>query len=431
MWMTKFKTISLAVCVAALLSGVADFWLHFALAQPSAPAPRSAKPVDPAQVKADKPVVVKGNTAFACDLYAKLRGQEGNLFCSPYSISTALAMTYTGARTQTADQMAKTLHFSLEQGRLHPAFAALQQELAGDGKKRGYQLQVANALWGQLGYPFKNDFLDTTRANYGGAFQPLDFKNNPEQARQTINTWVEKQTQDKIKGLLRKGIIKTNTRMVLTNAIYFKGDWAAKFKKEFTRDEPFHQTATQKVNTPLMHRTGKYRYLDGGDFQALQMPYTGDDLSMVVLLPKKVDGLADFEKTLTPAKLADWLPKLREQTVVVSLPKFKMTSEFTLNDQLSAMGMPLAFDEDKADFKGIADVSNENLHISKVIHKAFVDVNEEGTEAAAATAVIIAAPTSAPIQIAFRADHPFVFLIRDNRSGSILFLGRLANPKGQ
>jgi serpin B len=379
----------------------------------------------PTAPAADKTAAARDNNAFAVDLYGKLRTGDGNLFFSPESISTALAMTYAGARTQTAEQMAKTLHFTLPQERLHPALGALMADLNSGGKKRGYQLSVANALWGQKGHDFLPAFLTLLKDDYGAEMHEVDFLRDTEGARQTINSWVEKQTQDKIKDLIARDVLPPETQLVLTNAIYFKGDWNTQFKKDATRDAPFQVSAREKVNVPLMNQTGDFPYFEGESFQALEMPYVGKDLSMVVLLPKKADGLADLEKTLSTDKLADWLAKLHTDEVVVALPKFKLTSQFSLKDTLSAMGMVDAF-TDSADFSGID--GNKNLFISAVIHKAFVDVNEEGTEAAAATAVI-AQPTAARINPVFRADHPFLFLIRDKRSGSILFLGRVVNPK--
>jgi serpin B len=377
--------------------------------------------------KADVAAVVGGNTEFAFDLYAKLRDKDGNLFYSPESISTALAMTYAGARGETADEMTKTLHFTLKEGRLHPAFHTLIEELNGAGKKRGYQLNVANALWGQKGFGFLPAFLKLTKDNYGAGLQEVDFAGATEQARRTINAWVEKQTKDKIKELLQPGIIDSSTRLVLTNAIYFKGDWDRQFRKDLTRKEAFHLSADKTADAMLMHDHGKFKYFDGGSFQALEMPYKGKELSMVVLLPKKLDGLAELEKTLTAAKLSEWLPKVREQEVEVALPKFKMTSEFSLKNTLAAMGMKQLFDPGQADLSGMN--GERNLFVSAVVHKAFVDVNEEGTEAAAATGVAVKL-AAAPVRNVFRADHPFVFLIRDNHSGSVLFLGRVVNPQG-
>ena len=387
--------------------------------------------VDPA-AKANVPAVARDDNQFALDLYAQLRGREGNLFFSPYSISTALAMTRAGARGDTAAEMDKVMHFALPQEKLNPAFGALIRQVNGDpaDTKRGYQLSTANALWAQKGYEFKPDFLTITKEDYGAGLNEVDFKTAAEQARQTINAWVEKQTRDKIKDLLHQGDLTEYTRLVLTNAIYFKGDWASQFKKDRTKDAPFHLTADKSKDVPLMHQTGEYGYLDGGSFQALELPYAGNDLSMVVLLPKKIDGLAGLEKELTADKLAGWVGKLYRHEVIVSLPRFKTEQRVSLKQILSDMGMKLAFLEDKADLSGIAGKPHD-LHISDVIHKAFIDVNEEGTEAAAATAVAVA--TAHAVRVPeptpeFRADHPFLFLIRDTRNDSILFLGRLAEP---
>jgi serpin B len=379
-----------------------------------------------AEPPADRAAVVKGNTQFALELYGKLRQQDGNLFLSPYSISTALAMTYGGARGQTAEQMARTLHFDLPGEKLHPAMGALIQEINGTGeKKRGYQLTTANALWGQKGYPFNADFLKLNKDSYGAGLNDVDFIGATEQARLTINAWVEKQTQEKIKDLLKQGMLTVDTRMVLTNAIYFKGDWVSQFKKDATRDESFFVTADKQVKAPLMHQKGHFNYLEGAAFQALELPYLGKELSMVVLLPKKKDGLAALEKGLSVAGLGSTLRGLRPTEVVVTLPKFKVTAAFSLKKTLSEMGMAGAFTAG-ADFSGIA--SKGSLRLADVIHKAFVDVNEEGTEAAAATAVKVE-DKSKPVIPDFRADHPFLFLIRDTRSDSILFLGRLVEPQ--
>jgi serpin B len=335
-------------------------------------------------------------------------------------------MTYAGARGDTAAEMAKTLHFTLPPEKLHPAFAALLKEFNAEGQKRGYQLSVANALWGQKDHGFKTDFLQLTRQDYGGGLKEVDFVGHSEAARKEINAWVEKKTNDKIKELLKEGVIRGDTRLVLTNAIYFKGDWDSQFKKDLTREEAFQVTATEKVQAPLMYQTHDFKYLDGGSFQALEMPYAGKDLAMLALLPKKVDGLADLEKALAADKLADWVGRLRKQEVVVTLPRFKTTAEFSLKDTLSALGVKQAFNPAGADFSGMD--GERDLFISAVVHKAYVDVNEKGTEAAAATGVVVTLTSAAPQRPVFRADHPFVFLIRDTRNGSVLFLGRVVNP---
>jgi serpin B len=372
--------------------------------------------------------VVEGNNAFAFDLYARLRTQGGNLFLSPYSISTALAMTYAGARGRTAAQMARTLHFPRDQARLHPGFAALIRQVNATGKPRTYELHVANALLGQKGFAFLPGFLKLTKDHYSTAFNPVDFASNTEEARRAINAWLEKQTKDKIKELFRRGVLTSLTRLVLANAIYFKGSWQSAFPKKNTAKGDFLLAAGRKVRVPLMRQEQKLNYHDGGTFQMLELPYKGRDLAMVVLLPRKTDGLAELEKSLTAERLAAGLARLKTHRVDVTLPSFKVTSEFFLKPTLAAMGMPDAFAHGGADFSGMN--GKRNLFIQAVVHKAFVDVNEEGTEAAAATGVGVGLVryTPPPPRAVFRADHPFVYLIRDTKSGSILFLGRLAMP---
>jgi serpin B len=376
--------------------------------------------------QADKEAVVKANNAFAMELYGQLSKRMGNLILSPYSISTALAMTYAGAGGQTAAEMAKTLHFSLDQKHLHAALAAVNHDITAGGRTRDYQLYTANALWGQKGHSFFPNFLELVQWHYAAAIKQVDFQNATEDARREINTWVEKQTQDKIKDLLQPGIVDSATRLVLTNAIYFKGNWASKFMKEHTRTEDFNVTAEQKVPAAMMHQTDKFKYLDEKELQVLEMPYAGDTLAMVVLLPRKIDGLSEIERTLTPESLAHSLAKLHRVEVHVALPKCQFVAESQLQDALSQMGMPLAFRPGEADFSGMD--GKRDLFLSAVVHKAFVDVNEEGTEAAAATGAV-AGLAAAPVQrLVFRADHPFLFLIRDTRSGGILFMGRLTRP---
>jgi len=374
---------------------------------------------------AKEKALVEGNNAFALELYGKLRAGEGNLFFSPYSISSALAMTYAGARGNTAAEMAKTLRFAIEDKDIHPAFAALQGRLNAPGKK-GYELVVANALWGEKGYGFLDDFLKLTQQHYGAGLTELDFVAAAEQARGTINAWVQKQTRDKIKDLIKPGVITDLTRLVLTNAIYFKGKWAEQFDKSATQEAPFSVTETEKVTAPMMSLKGDFGYMGDDSLQALEMPYAGGELSMLVLLPKSPAGLAEIEKSLTPKSLAGWILALRTQEVQVCLPRFKMTGEFSLAETLRSMGMSEAF-TDKADFSGMD--GKRDLVISAVVHKAFVDVNEEGTEAAAATGVIIGSISVKPPPPVFRADHPFLFLIRHEPTGAILFLGRVADPK--
>jgi serine protease inhibitor len=387
--------------------------------------------VDPVADVAEVAQVAQGNNAFAFDLYSKVCAKEGNLFFSPESISTALAMTYGGAKGNTAEEMATVMHFTLGQEKLHPAFAALLKTQNGAGvdpASRGYQLVVANALWGQAGYPWKADFLKKTETNYGAGLRQLDFSAS-EQARQTINSWVEKETREKIKDLIPSGVLTSLTRLVLTNAIYFKGDWAAQFDKKDTHDNKFFLTADKTVTAPMMHRKGDYRMFENDDLQMLELPYKGKDLSMLVLLPRKTAGLGELEKHLSAATFDEFIKNLRDRHEVdVAFPKFKIDVDQPLTNVLQEMGMRDAFKLGNADFSGMAET--EDLFIAAVLHKAFVEVNEEGTEAAAATGVVIAA-RAASIAPTFRADHPFVFAIRDNRSGSILFIGRMADPSAK
>lgn len=374
---------------------------------------------------ADVKAVVEGNTSFALDLYGRLRKEEGNLFLSPYSISTALAMTYAGARGETEKQMAKVLRLPLEQKQLHLAFSELQNKLNEDGKKGAYELSVANALWGQKGYPFLKDFLAMIKNSYGGGLNEVDFIKATESARTTINTWIEKKTNNKIKEIIAPGVLNDLTRLVLTNAIYFKGKWATQFEKKNTKEAPFILADGKKVNIPMMYQKSDFRYMEKEGCQILELPYKGDALSMLLLLPGKTDGLPALESRLVRDGPGGWLASMQgKREVVVYLPKFTMTKEFMLADVLRAMGMTDAFSLPPADFSGMT--GKKDLFISAVIHKAFVDVNEEGTEAAAATAVVMRA--SSVQMTVFRADHPFLFLIRDNRSGSILFIGRVVNP---
>ena len=370
--------------------------------------------------------IVQGNNAFAFDLYAQLKDTEGNLFYSPYSISTALAMTYAGAKNQTAEQMARTLHFAGTQAMFHPAFGKLVDQLNQQDQKGNYRLSVANALWGQKDYPFLDSFIELNKQFYHAGLENVDFIQETEKSRLKINQWVEEKTQDKIKDLIPQGALDDMTRLVLTNAIYFKGDWASQFDKAQTQDARFYVSPDTTVTAPLMAQKEKFRYARTDTLQLLELPYKGEDLSMLVLLPKEITGLAELEKELTVDNLAKWQKNMYNQEVEVYLPKFKMTSQFSLNDTLAKMGMSDAFKSGVADFSGMTGINN--LFISAVVHKAFVEVNEKGTEAAAATGVAIAATSMPAPPPVFRADHPFVFMIKDNNTGSILFIGRVADP---
>ena len=370
----------------------------------------------------DVQALVAGNTAFALDLYRELRGNEGNLFFSPYSISAALGMTYAGARGNTEAQMAQALHFALDQHRLHPAFASVEARFRAVQDAGDVRLRVANSLWPQEGYPLLDEFLALTEQFYGVVITALNY-GEPEEARQRINTWVKERTEGKIEELIPPEALLA--LLVLVNAITFKGNWARQFDEALTQDAPFWLAVEDQVRVPLMQQLGPFGYARVDDLHILELPYAGDDVSMIVLLPAEIDGLAALEDSLSVESLRRWMGRLRESEVQVYLPRFEMRCGFELSGRLKAMGMTDAFDN-SADFSGIDGTLS--LYIWAIFHQAYVDVNEEGTEAAAATAVVMA-PKGIPLPSpTFRADHPFVFLIREKTTGSILFLGRVTNP---
>ncbi len=371
---------------------------------------------------ADPKGVAEGNNAFALELYGKASAEPGNVFFSPYSISTALGMTWAGARGPTADQMAKTLHFGKD---AHAGFAALEQQLV--GQQPGYQLSVANRLFVQERFRLLDAFTAVTKEHYRAPVEQVDFTKDA--TRKHINGWVEDQTNKRITDLIPPGVLTGDTRLVLVNAIYFKGTWATEFKKADTSTQPFF-SGGQKLDARLMFnafgRGAGARYGEVDGVQVLELPYKGGEVTMLVVLPRQRDGLPALEKKLDAAKLEQLIGALRPTEVDVWLPRFKVTQSFSLGGTLAALGMPLAFTE-AADFSGMT--GSKGLFISAVLHKAFVEVNEEGTEAAAATAVVMTRESVAPPKPEFRADHPFLFALRDTRSGSVLFLGRLVDPR--
>jgi len=377
------------------------------------------------KIAPDVKTLVEGNSDFGLSLYQRLAKEDGNLFLSPYSISNAFGMCYAGAKGNTAAEMKTTLRFNLGDDRLHPAFRDLIAALDGGGKKRDFQLTVANRLWGQKDYGFAPAFIKNGQTFYGAGLEEVDFVSATEAARKTINTWVEKQTKDKIKELIPQGVLDDNSRLVLTNAIYFKAPWMFPFDPKQTKPGKFHVTADKTVEAPMMHTHHTARFSDLGTLSMVEMAYGKGEVSMLVLLPAKKTSLSDLEKQLTAQNLVVWTKKLSAHSVDLKLPKFKVTKQFSLSNVLKEMGMKDAFTFGKADFSGMA--TREKLYITAVLHKAFVDVNEIGTEAAAATAIGVGT-LSLPPPATFHADHPFVFLIRDNRTGSILFVGRVVNP---
>jgi serpin B len=393
---------------------------------------QSGKPRDmsPCVSQTDMDTLVEGNSEFAFDLYQALADRDGNLFYSPYSISEALAMTYAGARGETEEQMEDALHFILSQERLHPAFNGLDIELdlrgeSAEGKDgEGFRLNIVNAIWGQKGYHFLPGFLDVLAENYGAGLRVLDFDGEPEKSRVIINNWVGKETEGRIEDLLAEGVIDSLTRLVLTNAIYFNAAWTYPFDENVTREGVFHLLDGEDVYVSMMNQTESFRYVTGDGYEVVELPYDGNELSMVILLPE-AGNFEEFQNSLSSEKVAEIMDNLSRGQVALSLPKFEFEGSFSLADTLVDMGMPAAFSA-AADFSGMT--GGRDLFIADVIHKAFVSVDEAGTEAAAATAVVmdLTAMPETPIEIV--ADRPFIFLIRDIETGAALFVGRLMNP---
>jgi len=375
--------------------------------------------------------VVNASNQFALDFYFNIKDDEkGNIFYSPYSISTALAMTYEGARGKTADEIQSVFHFPKDDATRRSSVAAIYNGL--NKKDAKYRLHTANALWVQKGYQLLNGYTDTIEKYYLGKATNVDFAGATEHARQTINNWVEDKTDNKIKDLFPQGSLNSLTRLVLTNAIYFKGIWVKEFAKSETGEEDFRVSKDQTVKVPMMRRAdneAKFNYAETEELQILEMLYEGGDLSMLVLLPRS-DDLRPLEDSLTLKKLNEWENELKEQRLDVYMPRFTFERKYFLNENLKEMGMPLAFTppvmSPGADFSGIS--GDRDLFIQLVVHQAFVDVNEEGTEAAGATGVSVGIVSIGPRIPIFRADHPFIFIIQEKDTGNILFLGRVINP---
>lgn len=427
----RFDTALLAAVVALVVllsaSGCADRATGLPSGQEMVQSkrPRSNSPVVPAEDLAE---LVAGNGAFALDLYQALRTREsGNLFYSPYSISLALAMTYAGARGETAAEMAETLHYTLPRERLHPAFNALDAALmAYDAEdEEGFQINVANAIWGQQDYGFLDPFLDTLAVNYGAGLHMVDFVQEVEAARVKINRWVSDETEERIQDLIPQGTLDPLTRLVLTNAIYFNGKWTSPFQKDSTHDATFTLLDGTSVMVPTMTQTESVLYAEGDGYQVAALDYRGADMSMWFVLPED-GGFTRAEAGFTPAFLESVAQGLRPQSVNFSVPKFNFESALRLGEVLVDMGMKRAFHD--ADFSGMT--GDADLFISDVLHKAYVAVDEEGTEAAAATAVImeLSAIMDEPA-VVMKLDRPFLFVIRENSSGTILFVGRMLDPR--
>jgi serpin B len=388
----------------------------------------------PAVGEDDLALLARGNTAFAAALYRELRGAEGNLFFSPYSISLTLAMVYGGARGSTESQMADALRFLLPQDRLHPAFNALDQTIAayqksdqdpGSKDDLGFQLELANSIWGQDGFPFLAAYLDLLAQNYGAGMRVADFAADPQASRRTINDWVEQQTGGRIVDLLPEDAITALTRLVLANAIYFKARWQTPFDPESTKEGTFTLLDGSPVRVPMMTPGGPATlpYAEDKDCQAVGLPYIGGNVRMVLLMPA-AGGFDAFEQGLTDSRLESILAALSARSVVLTMPKFGVRSAFDLIPPLQALGMTDAFGA--ADFSGID--GQKDLFISSAVHQAFVAVDEIGTEAAAATAAAVSL-TAGPVRpIAVTIDRPFLFLIQDPQTNTVLFLGRVVDP---
>ena len=399
--------------------------------------PRAA----PSATSDDLAGLVGGNGAFAFDLYRTLgETSDGNLFFSPYSISMALAMTYAGARGETESQMADTLRFLLSRDRLHPAFNALDVQLAsrGEGARgkgdEGFRLNIVNAVWGQEGHGFLGEFLDVLAASYGAGVRPADFVGSPEESRTAINDWVAARTEDRIEDLIPPDVIDSLTRMVLTNAVYFNAGWQYPFEERRTRAAPFHLLDGSIVEAPMMRTAEELGYASGDGYQAVDLPYDGRELSMTILLPD-MGRFGEFEDRLDAALVGRIVGELSGSFVDLEMPKFELESQFRLAETMKAMGMANAFDAATAEFPGMDGKSclagdDGCLYIKDVIHKAFVSVDEEGTEAAAATGVVMQTESAPPREVSVTVDRPFVFLIRDRATDTILFLGRVEDPRG-
>jgi serpin B len=412
----------LASLVLSSLAGCAPGPAGVTVAQSALP--REPSPSIP---EGDLPALVEGDTGFGLALYQVLRQEEGNLFYSPFSISLALAMAYAGARGQTEQEMAQALRFTLPQDRLHPAFNALLLDLdrrAEEADDEAFQMSIANSIWGQQDYAFLQEYLDVLARNYGAGMRLVDFMNAPEEARVAINDWVSEETEERIQDLIPEGVIDTLTRLVLANAIYFKASWSEQFEEGDTRPQDFHLLDGSAVSVPMMHQSATFRYGESQGVQAVELPYVGDEVAMLILMPQS-GGFETFESSLTPEVLQSLIASMEPRQLTLGMPKYEIRSRFALVPALAELGISTAFGSE-ADFSGI-DGTRE-LYISDVVHQAFVSVDEAGTEAAAATAVFfgLTAMPMAPFELTL--DRPFVFLLRDVQTGAILFAGRLVNP---
>lgn len=372
------------------------------------------------------PCVSESSNLFGMDLYALLSQESGNVFVSPFSISSALAMTYIGAVGNTAQQMRQVLHFDLADQELHNGFSRLISSM--NEPKKDYQLSVVNAIWAQEGYTFKEDFLNQIETYYQAGFNLVDFINDRANARKTINDWIERNTEGKIKDMIKENNINALTRLILTNAIYFKGSWQKPFNPSVTKPHLFHVSHDTEKEVQMMWQKSDFRYTDDDLVQVLELPYNGSGISMIVVLPKEGRTLHEVEQQLSLELFKHWISNLKQEPVEVYMPRFKIEFRLELRTVLMNMGMNDAF-TDAADFSGMD--GTRQLKIQNVIHQSFVEVDEKGTEAAAATAVIVGIKASPYKEkyVVFKADRPFLFILYDSTHDLILFMGRLSNPE--
>jgi len=433
--MKKILTIVIALLMVAVVTATAVYFLF--PYQPKQP----PKADDVGSTPHGIQQVVNANNQFAFELYSELdKSEKENIFYSPYSISAALAMTYEGAKGQTADEIKSVFHFP-ESNILRPNFAAIYNKM--NRGNNAYELRTGNALWAQQDYIFLENYTSRVEKYYGGKVANLDFKQETEKSRQTINNFIEEQTNNKIKDLIPTGILTPRTKLVLTNAIYFKGTWEGEFDKSYTHEQDFKVTPNNIIKTPMMYMypdKANLNYADLEKLQVLELPYKGDKISMLILLPKQgedyyyetgkkiVSNYTLENINLSVQKLNEYKSQMQETKLdSISLPKFEFDTKYFMKDTLSAMGMPTAFGA--ADFSGMDGTIN--LQISKVIHQAFIKVDEQGTEAAAATAVRMGYASAIRPRMhrkIFKADHPFIFIIQEKETGNILFMGRVTDP---
>ncbi|MGM0496585.1 MAG: serpin family protein [Bacteroidota bacterium] len=369
--------------------------------------------------------VVAGNNEFTFSLYDQINNEDENVFFSPYSISSALAMTYNGARKTTKKEMADVMNFNENEEVLSKSFSELNNHITNLSSEK-IQLDIANSIWGQQDYGFEKRFLELNNKYYGAGVKEVNFKENYKSIRKDINKWVEDKTQEKIKDLIKKNMLDPMTKMVLVNAIYFNGKWQFPFEEEDTYEDKFFIYSECETKVDFMHREVSLKYHEDDLAQIVEIPYSGDSLSMMVVLPKERYGMEQLEDHLDEELYESYQKSMVKKKVKLTLPKFKITAGYELNDPLKNLGMESAFNSN-ADFSGMT--GKKDLYISNVVHESFVEVNEEGTEAAAATGVVMRKTSVNPEKKEFKADHPFVFFIKDNEKGTILFMGRIMNPE--